>query len=101
MGIYDFLNDFTFSYFQHRSVSGLDHNVKEAWDLGYTGKNVVVTILDDGLERTHPDIEPNYVCLIAEETPLRSNKQLSQVAVIMNEKLKSDLRYARWEDTQI
>uniref|UniRef100_A0A183IXU1 Furin-like protease 1 n=1 Tax=Soboliphyme baturini TaxID=241478 RepID=A0A183IXU1_9BILA len=39
---------------------GLDHNVKEAWDLGYTGKNVVVTILDDGLERTHPDIAPNY-----------------------------------------
>lgn len=40
---------------------GLDHNVREAWDLGYTGKGVVVTILDDGLERTHPDIAPNYV----------------------------------------
>jgi subtilisin family serine protease len=39
----------------------IDHNVKEAWDLGYTGKGVVVTILDDGLERTHPDIAPNYV----------------------------------------
>ncbi|VDO27970.1 unnamed protein product [Onchocerca flexuosa] len=39
---------------------GLDHNVREAWDLGYTGKGVVVTILDDGLERTHPDIAPNY-----------------------------------------
>lgn len=39
---------------------GMDHNVKEAWDLGYTGKGVVVTILDDGLERTHPDIAPNY-----------------------------------------
>lgn len=38
----------------------MDHNVKEAWDLGYTGKGVVVTILDDGLERTHPDISPNY-----------------------------------------
>uniref|UniRef100_A0A1I7WCK1 Peptidase_S8 domain-containing protein n=1 Tax=Heterorhabditis bacteriophora TaxID=37862 RepID=A0A1I7WCK1_HETBA len=39
----------------------MDHNVKEAWDLGYTGRGVVVTILDDGLERTHPDIAPNYV----------------------------------------
>lgn len=39
---------------------GMDHNVKEAWDLGYTGRGVVVTILDDGLERTHPDIAPNY-----------------------------------------
>ncbi|PAV59977.1 hypothetical protein WR25_18047 isoform F [Diploscapter pachys] len=38
----------------------MDHNVKEAWDLGYTGKGIVVTILDDGLERTHPDILPNY-----------------------------------------
>ncbi|CAJ0962979.1 unnamed protein product, partial [Mesorhabditis belari] len=38
----------------------MDHNVQEAWDLGYTGKNVVVTILDDGLEHTHPDILPNY-----------------------------------------
>ena len=35
--------------------------MKEAWDLGYTGKGIVVTILDDGLERTHPDILPNYV----------------------------------------
>lgn len=39
----------------------MDHNVKEAWALGYTGKGIVVTILDDGLERTHPDISPNYV----------------------------------------
>lgn len=36
------------------------HNIKEAWQLGITGKDVVVTILDDGLESTHPDIKPNY-----------------------------------------
>uniref|UniRef100_A0A915ICW7 Peptidase S8/S53 domain-containing protein n=1 Tax=Romanomermis culicivorax TaxID=13658 RepID=A0A915ICW7_ROMCU len=36
------------------------HNVKEAWSLGVTGKDVVVTILDDGLEITHPDIKQNY-----------------------------------------
>jgi len=34
--------------------------VKEAWKLGYTGKNVVVTILDDGLEWDHPDLIKNY-----------------------------------------
>ncbi|KFD53881.1 hypothetical protein M514_05148 [Trichuris suis] len=39
---------------------GYDHNVREAWQLGYTGRNVVVTILDDGLEWSHPDIKPNY-----------------------------------------
>lgn len=58
------LNDPLWSdmWYLNRAVydSGMDHNVKEAWDLGYTGKGVVVTILDDGLERTHPDIAPNY-----------------------------------------
>ena len=36
-------------------------NVIPAWLNGYTGKNIVVTILDDGIERTHPDLERNYV----------------------------------------
>ncbi|ELV13452.1 Proprotein convertase subtilisin/kexin type 6 [Tupaia chinensis] len=35
-------------------------NVQAAWRRGYTGKNVVVTILDDGIERNHPDLAPNY-----------------------------------------
>ncbi|KAM9765973.1 proprotein convertase subtilisin/kexin type 6 isoform 1-T2 [Menidia menidia] len=35
-------------------------NVLAAWKRGYTGKNVVVTILDDGIERTHPDLIQNY-----------------------------------------
>uniref|UniRef100_A0A5S6QDY8 P/Homo B domain-containing protein n=1 Tax=Trichuris muris TaxID=70415 RepID=A0A5S6QDY8_TRIMR len=39
---------------------GYDHNVREAWQLGYTGRDVVVTILDDGLEWSHPDIRANY-----------------------------------------
>lgn len=32
-----------------------------AWKRGYTGKDVVVTILDDGIERNHPDLFQNYV----------------------------------------
>jgi len=39
---------------------GLDMNVEEAWDLGYTGKGVTVTILDDGVEWKHPDLMVNY-----------------------------------------
>nr|KAF6411260.1 proprotein convertase subtilisin/kexin type 6 [Rousettus aegyptiacus] len=35
-------------------------NVQAAWKRGYTGKNVVVTILDDGIERNHPDLAANY-----------------------------------------
>lgn len=40
---------------------GLDMNVREAWAEGVTGKGTVVTILDDGLEKDHPDIRRNYV----------------------------------------
>ncbi|XP_066567230.1 proprotein convertase subtilisin/kexin type 5b isoform X2 [Amia ocellicauda] len=37
-----------------------DMNIVGAWKRGYTGKNVVVTILDDGIERNHPDLIQNY-----------------------------------------
>lgn len=36
-------------------------NVQDAWSMGFTGKGVVVTILDDGIERNHPDLKANYV----------------------------------------
>jgi len=36
-------------------------NIVGAWKRGYTGKDVVVTILDDGIERNHPDLTQNYV----------------------------------------
>lgn len=36
-------------------------NIMGAWKRGYTGKDVVVTILDDGIERNHPDLYQNYV----------------------------------------
>lgn len=35
-------------------------NVTGAWALGYTGKGVSVTILDDGIEWSHPDLKQNY-----------------------------------------
>uniref|UniRef100_A0AAR2IX76 P/Homo B domain-containing protein n=1 Tax=Pygocentrus nattereri TaxID=42514 RepID=A0AAR2IX76_PYGNA len=37
-----------------------DLNVKEAWGQGVTGQGVVVSILDDGIEKNHPDLERNY-----------------------------------------
>lgn len=39
---------------------GLDMNVQNAWAKGITGQGIVVTILDDGLEKDHPDIKLNY-----------------------------------------
>ena len=39
-------------------------NVIPAWKKGFTGKNVVITILDDGIERTHADLIENYVSYV-------------------------------------
>lgn len=34
--------------------------IVDAWRAGYAGNKVVVTILDDGIETTHPDLRQNY-----------------------------------------
>ena len=38
----------------------IDMNVQGAWAEGVTGKGVSITILDDGVERSHPDLVANY-----------------------------------------
>ena len=54
------VTDICFIQFQNRG-DGLDMNVQGAWSEGVSGKGVVVTILDDGLEKDHPDLIKNYV----------------------------------------
>lgn len=49
------------SWLKQNRGGGYDMNVIPAWREGITGKGVVVTILDDGLETDHPDLERNYV----------------------------------------
>ncbi len=44
-----------------KELPKLDLHVFGAWRKGYTGKNVVVTILDDGIQHNHTDLKPNYV----------------------------------------
>lgn len=38
-------------------------NVAPAWQKGYTGAGVVVSILDDGIQTNHPDLFQNYVSI--------------------------------------
>ncbi|TRY77950.1 hypothetical protein TCAL_06464 [Tigriopus californicus] len=38
----------------------LTMNVEQAWQEGITGRGVTVTILDDGIEKDHPDLIRNY-----------------------------------------
>ena len=57
-------NDTYYSQQWHLSNSGTagaDLNVEAAWTLGYTGAGINITVTDDALEHTHPDISPNYV----------------------------------------
>lgn len=60
-------NLITYSRFFHvdsqngGAKDGLDMNIGPAWQKGYTGKGVVVSILDDGIQTNHPDLAQNYV----------------------------------------
>ncbi|XP_043658322.1 furin-like protease 2 isoform X2 [Drosophila teissieri] len=47
-------------YLNGGAKDGLDMNVGPAWQKGYTGKGVVVSILDDGIQTNHPDLAQNY-----------------------------------------
>uniref|UniRef100_A0A8C3UQY9 Neuroendocrine convertase 1 n=1 Tax=Catharus ustulatus TaxID=91951 RepID=A0A8C3UQY9_CATUS len=42
------------------SLPKLDLHVIPVWQKGFTGKGVVITVLDDGLEWNHTDIYANY-----------------------------------------
>ncbi|KAK7573323.1 hypothetical protein V9T40_010514 [Parthenolecanium corni] len=47
-------------YLNGGAKDGYDMNVAPAWKRGYTGKGVVVSILDDGIQTNHPDLALNY-----------------------------------------
>lgn len=57
--------DFVKEWFLHntgqsKGVPGLDLNVVEAWNMGYTGKGVTTAIMDDGIDYLHEDLRNNY-----------------------------------------
>ncbi|MEO8353444.1 MAG: S8 family serine peptidase [Chthoniobacteraceae bacterium] len=44
---------------QNRGTPGVDVNITDVWNT-YRGSGVRLAIVDDGLERTHPDLQLNY-----------------------------------------
>lgn len=42
------------------NVPELDMRTIPVWNMGYTGKGIVITVMDDGLEWNHTDIRRNY-----------------------------------------
>uniref|UniRef100_A0A7I5E6G8 P/Homo B domain-containing protein n=1 Tax=Haemonchus contortus TaxID=6289 RepID=A0A7I5E6G8_HAECO len=47
-------------YLVGKAKGNHDLNVREAWLLGYAGRNITVSVLDDGIQRDHPDLAENY-----------------------------------------
>ena len=39
----------------------MDINLTGVWERNITGQGVTVVVVDDGVEHTHQDIQPNYV----------------------------------------
>ena len=48
------------NYGQRDTPLGNDLNVMPVWQRGLHGQGVVVTVLDDGLDHTHPELKDNY-----------------------------------------
>ena len=44
---------------QNGGTAGIDLNVATTWNT-YRGTGIVIRIVDDGLQSTHPDLAPNY-----------------------------------------
>ncbi|RMZ95834.1 furin-like protease isoform 1-CRR isoform X1 [Brachionus plicatilis] len=50
-------------YINDGCEQGFHLNITKAWSLGYTGKGVVLSIIDDGLERKNFELAENYDAL--------------------------------------
>lgn len=47
--------------FYHQKNTAVSMNVNEAWKAGYTGKGILVAVVDDGVRIDHPDLKSKIV----------------------------------------
>ena len=77
----NFVDDPMFStqwHLNNGARGGNDMNVKPAWNRGFSGKGVVVTILDDGIQHNHPDLRDNYDSLASTDINGNDNDPMPQ-----------------------
>ena len=43
---------------------GPTYNVQGVWNMGFTGKGVVVAVVDEGIEKNHPELKQNFVSVL-------------------------------------
>ncbi|TGL51666.1 serine protease [Leptospira kemamanensis] len=48
-----------FNYGQFGGIAGEDANVQSVWNQGYSGNQVIVSVVDDGIDLTHEDLKDN------------------------------------------
>ncbi|TGL65649.1 S8 family serine peptidase [Leptospira jelokensis] len=48
-----------FNYGQLGGTSGEDARVRSVWDQGYSGNQVIVSVVDDGIDLSHEDLKDN------------------------------------------
>lgn len=46
---------------QSGGILAADARVRPAWDAGFSGEGVVIGVVDEGIEYTHPDLRPNWL----------------------------------------
>ncbi|KNC84639.1 hypothetical protein SARC_03169, partial [Sphaeroforma arctica JP610] len=56
----DDMNDPLYEKQWHLHGRGQGLNVIEAWDMGFYGEDVLVSVIDDGIEYTHADLDGRY-----------------------------------------
>lgn len=44
--------------------TAISMNVESAWRANYTGKGVLVVVVDDGVNVNHPDLVSNFVSIL-------------------------------------